>query len=1064
MPSTRSGGESTDFDLQGGVPAFVSMDRSEHRKRQQQQPSERHGAPPKPTAQGASASPLFKDRHESPLRYERSLLWPRYKSAALNLDFYRYVGERIAHFDPIRSIIFMGFLSAINLSKLIIFLLNIDRGHDPALSLAAAICGIGLITSLLYLLSFLTTRPVLRGASDTMSSVFAFRLHHLCLALSLSAVGNAVHLFARSIAGPCDAHDLFYACLSSEGGAPSLHLVTVMLSPLVAYLLCGGLIHFAFVLALWTIITILVCIAARFIRDSLFAAGLLGISLIIAYVVLTCASHLLDSYEHSLILTSALEQNANSKLSHSDRQLSLWRSTLVHMANGLKTPLQSFAAGSFSLRDVTSTASAKGNCSKSVATDLTDICDELDACSALLSMQINRALDVCEARSPGGRLKACYESVNFDACLVWALNVMGSLQSKVSIRVLPYPFELSPGTHIITDKMWLMENFLCLLSNAVKYSLEDSTVTVKISIRNYSSVRSFHHNDEDSISDDTRGVDASKDASPPLSFARSAVYLSNRTSAWSDERIIDHDDAAAVVDRDDEERGPYATPAAIRNFHESSRPKLLVIEVEDGGLGIPDEKRSLLFRPFLQSESQRRSGGGTGMGLYSIALRVAELGGKFGMRSGRSSAKGSPGSSSSGSSSLTTDSTAGANASIDGGFLDENRTLQPRGSVFYFAIPFVEDANLRTDTSPAAPARRKAAQNSNASISTSGSSRSTSGDNLASASSGSISSASRKRQRRLEQDRIRYDLGESPHVLLVDDTASSLKLVARALQQEGIQVHTAVDGVTALKLMQEGVYTLVILDIQMPIMDGIECAQQLRLWESKAGCPTNKVQHILGASASPSIATEAASSGMDDFVMKPFDLTLVREKIWSHHRRHQILDETERVKQQKMEPPPVHYFTPSVLMNHNTATVVSDGATQSGGGGGGASVCSTISSSSKSADKHKKRKRAPNSSGASVQTITPVAVATSSVASTTPSPSPSPSQSPMTKARSEDCGLLDRTAEMAIVIPPSPRASPMLNSSSSTPGVGSKSTRASPSVIAPVDLVAIEGATSLESF
>ena len=65
---------------------------------------------------------------------------------------------------------------------------------------------------------------------------------------------------------------------------------------------------------------------------------------------------------------------------------------------------------------------------------------------------------------------------------------------------------------------------------------------------------------------------------------------------------------------------------------ESLKKQMLMITVEDNGIGIPDDKYTQLFLPFAQAQ---RMAGGTGLGLYSLAKRMKALGGKCGL-SGRS--------------------------------------------------------------------------------------------------------------------------------------------------------------------------------------------------------------------------------------------------------------------------------------------------------------------------------------------------------------------------------------------------------------------------------------------
>jgi CheY-like chemotaxis protein len=52
--------------------------------------------------------------------------------------------------------------------------------------------------------------------------------------------------------------------------------------------------------------------------------------------------------------------------------------------------------------------------------------------------------------------------------------------------------------------------------------------------------------------------------------------------------------------------------------------------------------------------------------------------------------------------------------------------------------------------------------------------------------------------------------------------------MSRVLKREGIEVETALDGFSALKMMKQSFYTMVIMDVQMPIMDGIEATIIIR--------------------------------------------------------------------------------------------------------------------------------------------------------------------------------------------------------------------------------------------
>ncbi|MFK7760306.1 MAG: response regulator [Phycisphaerales bacterium] len=75
-----------------------------------------------------------------------------------------------------------------------------------------------------------------------------------------------------------------------------------------------------------------------------------------------------------------------------------------------------------------------------------------------------------------------------------------------------------------------------------------------------------------------------------------------------------------------------------------------------------------------------------------------------------------------------------------------------------------------------------------------------------------------------------------PCVVLVDDEPHITHMVARKLTQIGYEVHTAMDGQQGLKMIIETMPDLVVTDLQMPYMSGIELST--KLWESE------KTQHI----------------------------------------------------------------------------------------------------------------------------------------------------------------------------------------------------------------------------
>lgn len=95
-----------------------------------------------------------------------------------------------------------------------------------------------------------------------------------------------------------------------------------------------------------------------------------------------------------------------------------------------------------------------------------------------MMMTINRCLDYTKA-SKGLKLTPKFETIHLEECLVLPLTCMSNIQNRIVITLQPIPDSIC--SHIITDKQWLQENVLCLLSNAVKYSSQGE-VTIKATI------------------------------------------------------------------------------------------------------------------------------------------------------------------------------------------------------------------------------------------------------------------------------------------------------------------------------------------------------------------------------------------------------------------------------------------------------------------------------------------------------------------------------------------------------------------------------------------------------
>lgn len=103
-----------------------------------------------------------------------------------------------------------------------------------------------------------------------------------------------------------------------------------------------------------------------------------------------------------------------------------------------------------------------------------------------------------------------------------------------------------------------------------------------------------------------------------------------------------------------------------------------------------------------------------------------------------------------------------------------------------------------------------------------------------------------------------------PRILVADDEPNIRLLVDQALGVEGYEVVTAVDGEHALKKFSDGVFDLVLLDLKMPGLDGMEALRRVK--KRKPGQPVI----VMTAFATVETAASAMRLGAVDYLQKPF--------------------------------------------------------------------------------------------------------------------------------------------------------------------------------------------------
>ena len=118
-----------------------------------------------------------------------------------------------------------------------------------------------------------------------------------------------------------------------------------------------------------------------------------------------------------------------------------------------------------------------------------------------------------------------------------------------------------------------------------------------------------------------------------------------------------------------------------------------------------------------------------------------------------------------------------------------------------------------------------------------------------------------------------------PHILLVDDEAPLCESLAYSLRKEGYEVTTAADGHSAIKQFHKQVPDLILLDLMMPQVDGMEVCWRIRAFSNvpilMLTAKDQDMDKVLGLEA-----------GADDYVTKPFNTQELLARIKALLRRH----------------------------------------------------------------------------------------------------------------------------------------------------------------------------------
>ena len=115
--------------------------------------------------------------------------------------------------------------------------------------------------------------------------------------------------------------------------------------------------------------------------------------------------------------------------------------------------------------------------------------------------------------------------------------------------------------------------------------------------------------------------------------------------------------------------------------------------------------------------------------------------------------------------------------------------------------------------------------------------------------------------------------------MLVEDEIHVVSFIQKGLSEDGFEVSVALDGLTGLKMAQQGSFDLIILDIMLPEMTGLEVCRQVRSFDAKV-----PVLFLTALGTAENVVV-GLDSGGDDYLVKPFKFIELLARIRSLLRR-----------------------------------------------------------------------------------------------------------------------------------------------------------------------------------
>ncbi len=126
-------------------------------------------------------------------------------------------------------------------------------------------------------------------------------------------------------------------------------------------------------------------------------------------------------------------------------------------------------------------------------------------------------------------------------------------------------------------------------------------------------------------------------------------------------------------------------------------------------------------------------------------------------------------------------------------------------------------------------------------------------------------------------------------VLVVDDELQIRNMLTELLTREGYEVIVALNGEEAMEIAKKEDPRIILLDINMPVMDGLEACKRLKAERETSSIP------VIMMTGHDYSKEEAIEAGADEFINKPFDLTELSFRLKSVLRVRYLTDEIDRL-------------------------------------------------------------------------------------------------------------------------------------------------------------------------